>query len=242
LVTQLVGAFILLWYNNKDKLLIFYRWGVFMDKNLKFVIDQRIKRTMENLEKNNMEAFYVEDEAAVIEKIKELVSEGSSVAVGGSMTLFETGIIELLRNGKYEFYDRYKEGLGPEGIKEVFRKSFFADAYFTSSNAVTEAGELYNVDGNGNRVAAMMYGPDKVIVVVGYNKIVKDVQTAQERCRLIAAPANNTRLNLSNPCSKVGTCMDCKSPSRICNNYVVIGRQGRQGRIKVIIVGKELGY
>jgi L-lactate utilization protein LutB len=213
-----------------------------MDKNLKFVIEQKIKRTMENLEKNNMEAFYVEDEAGVVEKVKDFIKEGDTVAVGGSQTLFETGVIEELRSEKYNFLDRYKEGLGPEGIKEVFRKSFFADAYLTSSNAVTEDGELYNIDGNGNRVAAMIYGPDKVIVVVGYNKIVKDMQGAQVRCRLIAAPANNTRLNLNNPCTKTGTCMDCKSPSRICNNYVVIGRQGKKGRIKVIIVGKELGY
>ncbi len=213
-----------------------------MDKNLSFVIEQRIKRTIENLGKNNMEAFYVEDEAGVIEKVKELVAEGSTVAVGGSMTLFETGLINLLRNGKYDFIDRYAEGLGADGIKEVFRKSFFADAYLVSSNAVTEEGQLYNVDGTGNRVAAMLYGPDKVIVIVGVNKIVKDLEAAHMRCKQIAAPANNKRLNINNPCTKVGTCMDCKSPTRICNEYVLIGRQGKSDRIKVIIVGKELGY
>ena len=213
-----------------------------MDKNLSFVYEQRVKRTIENLEKNNMEAFYVEKETAVLEKVQELISEGNTVAVGGSMTLFETGIIELLRTGKYNFLDRYAEGLSAEGIKEVFRKSFFADAYVVSSNAVTEEGQLYNVDGNGNRVAAMLYGPDKVIVIVGVNKIVKDVQAAAERCKQVAAPANNVRLTTNNPCSKIGTCMDCKSPTRICNNYVLIGRQGRKDRIKVIIVGKELGY
>jgi L-lactate utilization protein LutB len=213
-----------------------------MDKNLGFVYEQRVKRTMENLEKNNMEAFYVENEAEVLKKVQELLNEGNTVAVGGSMTLFETGVIELLRNGKYNFLDRYADGLGAEGIKEVFRKSFFADAYLVSSNAVTEEGQLYNIDGNGNRVAAMLYGPDKVIVIVGINKIVKDTQAAAERSRQAAAPANNIRLNTNNPCNKVGTCMDCKSPSRICNNYVLIGRQSKKDRIKVIIVGKELGY
>lgn len=213
-----------------------------MDKNLSFVYEQRIRRTIENLEKNNMEAFYVEDEAGVIEKVKGLVTEGSTVSVGGSQTLFQTGIVDLLRNGKYNFLDRYKEGLGAEGIKEVFRKSFFADAYFTSSNAVTEDGELFNVDGTGNRVAAMIYGPDKVIVVVGVNKIVKDIESAMERRKQIAAPANNLRLNMSNPCTKTGSCMDCKSPDRICNDFVVIRRQFRKGRIKVVIVGKEFGY
>jgi L-lactate utilization protein LutB len=213
-----------------------------MDKNLNFVYEQRIKRTMENLEKNNMESFYVEDEAGVIEKVKEIISEGSTVAVGGSMTLFETGIIELLRNGKYNFLDRYAEGLGAAGIKEVFRKSFFVDAYLVSSNAVTEEGQLYNIDGNGNRVAAMLYGPEKVIVIVGINKIVKNAQAAAERGKQVAAPANNIRLTTNNPCNKVGTCIDCKSPTRICNNYVLIGRQSIKDRIKVIIVGKELGY
>jgi L-lactate utilization protein LutB len=213
-----------------------------MDKNLKFVYDQMIKRTMENLEKNNMEAFYAADEAQALEIAKGFIKEGDTVAVGGSQTLFQTGVIELLRNGKYDFLDRYAAGLTAEDTKEIFRKSFFADAYFTSSNALTENGELYNVDGNGNRVAAMIYGPDKVIVIVGFNKIVKDIQAAIERNKQIAAPANNVRLSLSNPCTKVGTCIDCKSPSRICNNYVTIGRQGNKDRIKVIIVEKELGY
>lgn len=213
-----------------------------MDKNLKFVQEQKIKRTMENLEKNNMEAYYVEDEAGVIKKISEFVKEGDTVSVGGSQTLFETGVIDFLRSGKFNFLDRYAENLSAEEIKEIFRKSFFADVYFTSTNALTENGELYNVDGNGNRVAAMLYGPDTVIVIAGINKIVKDVEAAILRNKQIAAPANNTRLNKNNPCTKVGYCMDCKSPERICNEYVLIRRQSRKGRIKVIIVGKELGY
>ena len=158
------------------------------------------------------------------------------------MTLFETGVIEFLRNGKFNFLDRYKEGLNADDIKDIFRKTFSANAYFVSSNAVTEKGELYNVDGTGNRVAAMIYGPDNVIVIVGVNKIVRDVQEAIERNKEYAAPANAKRLNRNTPCTKVGYCMDCSSSERICNDYVLIRRQGRKGRIKVIIVGKELGY
>lgn len=213
-----------------------------MDNNIKWVEEQRIKRTMENLQKNNMDAYFVEDNNALIEKISELVREGDTVSVGGSMTLFETGVIEFLRNGKFNFLDRYAQGLKAGDIKDIFRKTFSADAYFVSSNAVTEKGELYNVDGNGNRVAAMIYGPDNVIVIVGVNKIVKDVQEAIARNKEYAAPANAKRLNKNTPCTKVGYCMECNSSERICNDYVLIRRQGQKGRIKVIIVGKELGY
>lgn len=213
-----------------------------MDSNLKWILDTKVKRTMENLEKNNMEAYYVEEFPALIEKIEELINPGDTVSVGGSMTLFETGIIDYLRCGKYEFLDRYKPGLKPEEIKEIFRKSFFANNYFTSTNALTEAGELYNVDGNGNRVAAMLYGPDKVIVIAGINKIVKNIEEAIERNEKKVAPANCRRLNRNTPCVKTGFCTDCSSPDRICNEYTVIKRQGAKGRIKIIIVAKELGY
>jgi hypothetical protein len=213
-----------------------------MDKNTDWVMEQKVKRTIENLEKNNMEALFVQDEEALLEKIPELIKEGDTVSVGGSMTLFETGVIDFLKNGKYNFLDRYKEGITQDELKEIYRKSFFADAYLVSSNAITENGELYNVDGTGNRVAAMLYGPDKVIVIVGFNKIVKDEQEAVKRNREISGPANAKRLNKKTPCSELGYCMDCKSKDRICNDFVLIKKQQVKGRIKVIIVGKELGY
>ena len=213
-----------------------------MDNNTAFVIEERVKRTIENLEKNNMNGYFVQNEQEAINKIEELIKEGDTVSVGGSMTLFETGVIEFLRNGKYNFLDRYAEGLTPEQIKDIYRKSFSADVYFSSSNALTEKGELYNVDGNGNRVAAMLYGPDKVIVVVGVNKIVKDLDQAIIRNRETSAPANAKRLNRNTPCAKVGYCMDCNSEDTICSEYTVIRRQMKPGRIHVIIVNKELGY
>jgi hypothetical protein len=164
------------------------------------------------------------------------------VAVGGSATLFETGVIDFLRSGKYNFLDRHKKGLSRENIKEIFRKSFFCNDYLVSTNAVTEDGELYNVDGTGNRVAAMLYGPDHVIVIVGSNKIVKDVNAAVEKVKQDAAPANTKRLGIDTPCSKIGYCVDCKSDSRICNDYVLIKRQNVKGRIKVIILDEDFGY
>jgi len=213
-----------------------------MDNNVKFVLEKRALRTIKNLRKNNMNGYFVQDEKEALKKIEELIGEGDTVSVGGSMTLFETGVIDFLRNGKYNFLDRYEEGLAPEDIKEIYRKSFSADAYFTSSNALTEEGELYNVDGRGNRVAAMIYGPDKVIVIVGINKIVRDLDEAIMRNRELAAPANVKRLNKKTPCAEVGYCMDCKSKDRICNEYVVIKKQMDGDRIHVIIVNKELGY
>lgn len=213
-----------------------------MDKNVKFVVEKKISKTIENLEKNNMHGYFVATEEELLNKIKELINEGDTVSVGGSMTLFETGTIDFLRNEKYNFLDRYEEGLKPEDIKEIYRKSFSADAYFTSSNAITEEGELYNVDGRGNRVAAMVYGPDKVIVVVGVNKIVRDLDEAIMRNREWAAPANARRLSRKTPCAEVGYCMDCSSKERICSDYVVIKKQMDVDRIHVIIVNKELGY
>lgn len=213
-----------------------------MDENVVWMVDSKIKRTMENLEKNNMEAYLAKDTKELMNIIKNIIGEGETVAVGGSMTLFETKIIDYLRNGNYNFLDRYKEGLTRKEIKEVYRKSFFADSYLVSTNALTENGELYNVDGNGNRVAAMIYGPDKVIVIAGINKIVKNVDEAVNRTKNIAAPANAKRLNRNTPCTKIGYCMDCKSSDRICNEYTLIKRQGVKGRIKVIIVNEELGY
>lgn len=213
-----------------------------MDQNVKFVVDARVQRTIENLEKNNISAYKVETEAEALKKIGELIPEGSTIGIGGSMTLFEVGAIDFIRKGNYEVLDRYKEGLTPAEMKEIFRKGFSADAFLTSSNAVTEKGELYNVDGTGNRVAAMLYGPDRVIVVVGINKLVKDMEEAILRVEEIAAPANNKRINKTNPCTKTGHCMDCNSEGRICNMYTLIKRQGVKGRIHVIIVNKELGY
>lgn len=213
-----------------------------MDKNISWVLEQKIKRTIEALEKNNMNGYYLESKDEVIDTIKDIVEDGSIVACGGSMTLFETGVIDHLRSSRYKFLDRYKENITPEEVREVYLKSFDSDAYFTSTNAITENGTLYNVDGNGNRVAAMIYGPKKVIVVVGVNKIVKDLDEAIKRNRNIAAPANAKRLSRNTPCTKVGSCMDCNSPDKICRAYTLIRSQGNKDRIHVLFLNEEVGY
>lgn len=213
-----------------------------MDQHLKSIVDKRVHKVMENLQKNNMLAIYLSSKEEVPGKIAELVKEGETVALGGSMSLFEARVIDHLRSGRYNFLDRYAEGLTREQMEEIYRQSFFADAYITSTNAITLDGRLYNVDGNGNRVAAMIYGPKSVIVVAGINKIVNNMDEAYERLRNIAAPANAVRLSKNTPCTKTGTCMDCKSEDRICSSYVILGWQKAKNRIKVILVGEDLGY
>lgn len=213
-----------------------------MDKNLSWYIEKRVERTIESLSKRNMEGYFVNDEVELIELLKNLISNDSIVGVGDSMTLFETGVIDFLRNEKYIFLDKYEEGITKEEKRKIYEKNFSADTFLCSTNAITESGELYNIDGNGSRVAPMLYGPKQVILVAGINKIVKDIDEAEKRVRNYSAPIDAKRLNKNTPCTTLGYCIDCKSPSRICNDFVVIRGQFVKGRIKVIFVGKQLGY
>ena len=210
-----------------------------MDKNKYDIIRLKMERCAEALRSNNMYCECVDSTEEALDVIESLMNEGDTVTVGGSVTLFETGIIDMLREGSYNFLDRYAPGADVQGIYE---KAFTSDVYLMSSNAITENGELYNVDGNGNRVAALVWGPKSVIVVAGYNKIVKDIDEAKTRVREIAAPSNAARLGCDTPCTKTGHCMDCSSSKRICATTVITGRQRVENRIKVILVGEELGY
>ena len=167
-----------------------------MDANAKKLLEIRINKVIANLEKNNMSGIYAHNAKSAAQEVQKLLCDGDTVSVGGSMTLFETGIIDLLRSGSYKFLDRYQQGLGPDDIMNIYRQSFCADAYLVSSNAITENGELYNVDGNSNRVAAMLFGPKKVIVVAGYNKIVHNIDEAITRVKTKAAPANSNTTTL----------------------------------------------
>ncbi len=221
-----------------------------MDVSKRQVIEATCRRVEENLKKNNMEACYLPSVSAVPEQVASWLHERDTVAVGGSMTLAESGVMSLLKSGKYRFLDRYAPGLTPEETRRIFIESFAADAYLCSANAITLNGELYNVDGNSNRVAAICYGPASVIVVAGYNKIVKDLDEAVQRVKRMAAPANAVRLGCETPCASLGSCAGlnggmtagCNGDSRICCNYLVSARQREKGRIKVILVGRELGY
>ena len=168
--------------------------------------------------------------------------EGDIVGVGDSMTLFEAGVIDFLRNGNFNFLDKYEENLTTDETRAIYIKNFSADTFICSTNAITEIGELYNIDGNGSRVAPMIYGPKQVILIIGINKIVKNIEEAERRVRDYAAPIDAKRLNKDTPCTKLGYCVDCKGPNRICNDFVVIRGQFIKGRIKVLIVRDILGY
>lgn len=222
-----------------------------MDNNVKQTIIKKIEKTGKALESNNMQFYYAETSLQAKDRVENLLNKGETVANGGSMTLEECGIMALLRSGKYNFLDR--SACPPEEVQEVYHKAFSSDTYLCSANAITENGELYNVDGNGNRVACLIYGPKQVIVVAGYNKIVKDISSAIDRVKNLSAPANAVRLNCDTYCSKTGECVSmnkvnssigegCNSDSRICCSYVVSARQRTKNRIKVIIVAEELGY
>jgi len=213
-----------------------------MDHHLKKVVDEQVNRVISNLEKNNMNGYFVPDIDALKAVIQSLVPLKSTIAVGGSQTLSETGMLDWIRANDYHFYDRYAPGLTPQQIKSIHREAFSVDAYFMSANAITEEGALYNVDGVGNRVAALAFGPEKVIVIAGINKIVKNLNAAIARNRSISAPANSNRLNMNTPCTFTGVCSDCKSPGRICCAYSLVAFQRDKSRIHVIIIDGNYGY
>lgn len=213
-----------------------------MDNNVLWVNEKKILKTIDSMKKNNINGYIVTSKEELIKKVEEIVEPKSKVSCGGSMTLFESGIIDHLRSGRYEFLDRYKEGITQNELKDIYRQAFYCDAYFSSSNAITEDGQIYNVDGNGNRVAAMLFGPSKVIIIVGVNKIVSTLDDAIKRNRELSAPANAKRLNKVTPCTKVGYCMDCNSEERICNEYTVIKKQSDKDRMHVIFINENLGY
>lgn len=222
-----------------------------MNENVRSIISKRLERTAESLRKNNMEAYIAEDCAEAVRIAESLMNEGDTITCGGSVSLAESGVLDLMKSGKYNFLDR-GAAKSPEEVEELYRKAFSADVYLTSSNAVTENGELYNVDGNSNRVAAICYGPKSVIFVVGYNKVVRDLSEAVTRVKTCAAPPNSTRLSCNTPCTQTGECVSlksggdmpsgCKCEGRICCNYVVSAQQRHKGRMKVILVKEQLGF
>lgn len=211
-------------------------------KSLEILNKTKILRTIEALKKNNIEGIFLENETEIFSFLKSLLKENSTIGFGGSKTLEQLGILDFLREGNYNLLDRARPDLSSEEIEKILKECFFADYYFSSSNAITENGEIYNVDGNGNRVAAITYGPKKVFLIVGVNKIVKNVEEAIERNRNISAPANCIRLKRNTPCSKIGYCVECRAEDRICNTYVLMKHQRFKDRITVIFLNKSLGY
>ncbi|MDO5813045.1 MAG: lactate utilization protein [Bacillota bacterium] len=212
-----------------------------MDLNKNQLYQIKKEKLKKAFQQNGIECLFVENKQELLDYLKPYLKENKTVGVGGSMTLFETGIIDLLRKSPIQFLDRYQKDLTRDEVEEIFHRSLLADFYFTSSNAIDMQGNLYNIDGNGNRVAAMIYGPKKVFVIVGKNKIVEDEKAAIQYIQNVSAPANAMRLNRKTPCIQTGSCMNCQSADRICSMYTKISRQ-QQGRMTVLVVNEELGY
>lgn len=214
-----------------------------MEPNLNKVINIKISNTIENLKKNNMNAVFVPSKTEALALVKTLLKEGQSISLGGSVTLTQTGVEQYVKSGKFT-------------VKSRNDKSYHdVDTFIMSSNAITENGCLYNVDGTGNRVSALIYGPEKVIILAGYNKIVSNLREAVLRVKNLTAPANSIRLDCDTYCEKYGHCIHenfdennlmtltagaCEKT--ICCTSVVSSKQRIKDRITVIIIGEELGY
>lgn len=213
-------------------------------------IQQRCEAVIEKLKQNGMTGTFVPTAADVRGEVESLLQPGDSIGLGGSVTLNQCGLLDVVRRPEYRLFDRYAPGMTAEQVQQCLRDSLSADVFLSGCNAITEDGVLYNVDGRANRVAALVFGPKRVILVAGYNKIVPDLATAVERVRTVAAPLNAKRLNKRTYCAAEGRCVacgkpmgaGCTSPDRICCDFVVSGAQGRTGRIHVILVGEQLGY
>lgn len=212
-----------------------------MDANVKEIIKIKMEACKKALEKNGMKAYLVEDAQAARELVNAMIKDHETVCDGGTMTLQETGILDMLNHRDLVFHSHSDPTMTREQSDAEARKAFSADTFIASTNAVTLQGELVNIGGHGNRVSAMIFGPKQVIIVAGYNKIVEDEEAAKKRIREIAAPANSVRLHKQTPCSKTGSCQDCYSKDRICSSYVKINYD-KEDRIRVILIAEAYGY
>lgn len=199
------------------------------------------KKIIESLEKRNMQGFFVKTREEALKKALELIPNKSTICFGGSQSISQIGLIDELHKGDYIVFDRAKANTQEE-IDDIYRKAFTSDFYLASANAITLDGKIVNIDGTGNRVAAMIYGPKNVILIVGINKISKDEPSAIDRVKNYASPINSMRLNRKTPCVVKGNCYDCLSEDTICCVTTVTRYSRYKGRIKVILVEEELGY
>jgi L-lactate utilization protein LutB len=204
--------------------------------------NERLATTLiKNLHRRHIEAFYCATGAEAVRKVSELIEDGNSVTWGGTMTVRDLGIPDFLRSrGTLEVLDRDLAET-PEEKQDIYLKAFSADVYLTSANAISEDGVIVNIDGNGNRVAAITWGPKKVIFVIGLNKVAQTVEAALSRARGTASPVNAARFDIKTPCQVDGACHNCNSADSICN-YVHFLRNSPKGRHVVVLVGENLGY
>ncbi len=195
-------------------------------------------KVIEGLKSRNMTGYYAKDREEALRIALDLIPGGASVTMGGCMSAREIGLVDAIESGDYNFIDRDKY----EDKRAAMLAAYDADVYLASANAMTEDGVLINIDGNANRVSAIAQGPKKVLFIVGMNKICNDVDAAMKRARNVAAPINAQRFDLTTPCSKTGSCMNCKSPDTICCQILITRYSKHKDRIHVILVGEDLGF
>ncbi len=198
-------------------------------------------KLIKNLERRHFEAYYCHTAEEIISKVKSIIPEGSSITWGGSMSIRDIGLTQALKQGDYQVYDRDDVSTEAEKLA-VYRKAFEVDYYLASTNALSEDGVLVNIDGNGNRVAAITWGPKRVIFVVGLNKVAQDVTAALQRARSTASPINAARFDINTPCQHDGMCHNCNSPQSICNYIHFLRNSHPAKRHIVILTDLNLGY
>ena len=196
------------------------------------------QKVIKGLQSRNMSGYYAETREEALQLALSLIPEGSTATMGGGVSVQEIGLVDALKNGNYNFIDRdaYTDK------RAAMLLAYDADVFLASANAITEDGVLVNIDGNANRVSAMAFGPKKLVLIVGMNKVCPDVDAAMKRARSVAATANAQRFGLSTPCAKTGACMDCKSPDTICCQFLITRFSRHTGRIHVILVNDSLGF
>ena len=200
------------------------------------------QRMIKNLNRRHIEAYYCPTAAEAVKKVSELIPDGSSVTWGGSMTIRDMGIPQLLcTRGTLEVLDRDKAET-PEEVQEIYLRAFTSDVYLSSANAISEDGVIVNIDGNGNRVAAITWGPKKVIFVIGINKVAQTVEAALARARSKASPINAQRFDINTPCKTDGVCHNCNSTDCVCSYVHFLRNSRNKGRHVVVLVGEDLGY
>ena len=217
-----------------------------MDNPIKQYWQIRLAELKKRLEENNFEVFLAETVAEaktiVMEEILPKI-DVKSVSRGDSLTFEASGLLEELKsNPALDFLDPFEKGISEEDMYERSRQALLVDLFFTGTNAVTETGMLVNLDGWGNRVAGITFGPKYVVITVGRNKIVPDLDDAMYRVKSYAAPVNAMRFDLKTPCAKTSYCQDCKSPDRICSSWTITERSYPKGRVKVILINEDLGF
>ena len=212
-----------------------------MTAAMKLYYQKRSELLIRNLKSRNFDAFYCDTKEEALHKALELIPKGASVGWGGATTAEQVGLLQAIRQGDYSAMDR-DTAKTPEERMEIMHRCLGADWFITGANALSMTGEMVNIDGTGNRVAPIVYGPDSVIVIAGMNKVEDSIESAVRRARTVAAPINKQRFDNVTPCAVTGTCADCKTEGCVCNQILITRHCRPVGRIKFIIVGEELGF